>query len=108
MEKNQFVQVRKNFSISMEEDVIAQFRYKGPAFAITEDDSTEFLLVLNAELWLEYISIKEYLDENLIQLNTMGDLIIDKTTDGAPYKELKRAFRTNIIQSGFLIILPVH
>ncbi len=98
----------RTFSIRMEEDLIALFKYKGPAFQITKGDSTNFLLALNADQWLQYISVKNYLDNNLIVLDQNGNLIVDKTTNTNPYKEFKKAFKSNIIKSGILIIIPLN
>lgn len=99
--------VTRTFSIRMEEDLLALFKYKGPAFQITEGDSTNFLLVLNADQWLQYMSVKNYLDNALIVLDQNGNLTVDKTTNTDPYKEFKKAFRSNIIKSGILIIVPL-
>lgn len=98
----------RNFSIKMEEDLLALFKYKGPAFQISKDDSINFLLILNADQWLMYISLKEYLDNNVISLDQNGNLLIDKTTDTGPYKNFKKAFKSNIIKSGILIIIPLN
>ena len=97
----------RTFSIRMEEDLHALFKYKGPAFQITKGDSTNFLLVLNADQWLQYMSVKNYLDNNLIVLDQNGNLTVDKTTNTDPYKEFTKAFKSNIIKSGILIILPL-
>ena len=99
--------VTRTFSIRMEEDLLALFKYKGPAFQISEGDSTNFLLVLNADQWLQYMSVKSYLDNNLIVLDQNGNLTVDKTTNTDPYKEFKKAFKSNIIKSGILIIVPL-
>lgn len=99
--------VTRTFSIRMEEDLLALFKYKGPAFQITKGDSTNFLLVLNADQWLQYMSVKNYLDNDLIVLDQNGNLTVDKTTNTDPYKEFKKAFKSNIIKSGILIIVPL-
>ena len=100
--------VIRTFSVRMEEDLLALFKYKGPAFQITKGDSTNFLLVLNADQWLQYMSVKYYLDNDLIVLDQNGNLTVDKATNTDPYKEFTKAFKLNIIRSGTLIIFPLN
>lgn len=100
--------VIRTFSIRMEENLLALFKYKGPAFQITKGDSSNFLLVLNADQWLQYMSVKNYLDNDLIVLDQNGNLTVDKTTNTDPYKEFTKAFKLNIIRSGTLIIFPLN
>jgi hypothetical protein len=53
------------------------------------------------------MSVKSYLDNNLIVLDQNGNLTVDKTTNADPYKEFTKAFKLNIIKSGTLIIVPL-
>ena len=98
----------RTFSIKMQEDLIALFKYKGPPFQVNEGDSTNFLLVLNADQWLQYMSVKYYLDNDLIVLDQNGNMMVDKTTNTGSIREFTKAFKSNIIKSGTLIIFPLR
>lgn len=97
----------RNFSILMEENANAFYKFDGPAFQISEDDSVKFLLFLDADEWLSSVSLKGYLDNNTISLDSNGNLVIDKSTNASPYKDFKKSFKSNIIRSGYLHIIPL-
>jgi hypothetical protein len=99
---------KRDFFFKLQRNELASYKYKGPAFKITEEDSTLFTLVLNAERWLESVNIGESLENNEITLNQTGDLVIDNSTVGKPYEKLKRSISQSIIKSGFLLITPLN
>lgn len=105
----EYKDIDRNFSIKLTHDITPHYNYKGPAVQISEGDSIQFLVVMNADHWLDYMDIKtDYLDDGSISLDpNTGDLIIDSSTDTNPYKDFKKAVRLNIIKSGVLIISPL-
>lgn len=98
-----YKETQRTFLIKLSYDEIFKYLRKGPPFSITEDDSTQFLLLLNAETWLEQVDIKSKLDSGEIQLHE-GNLVIDDSVDKKIYKELKKAVWKNIKNSGILVI----
>ncbi len=93
----------RNFSIQLDHTLNPHFKFDGGPVTVSENDTINFELVLNADLWLYNITLKKYLDEGSITLNQNGDLVIDKTTNTELYKVLKQDIRDNIINSGILI-----
>ena len=98
----------RNFTIKLSnEKDIRPFLIDGPPVLISEDDSTEFRLTLNADHWLDYMDIKkDYLDNGTIAFDPVtGDLNIDKTIDANVYKDFNKTVRLNIMKSGSLEII---
>jgi hypothetical protein len=54
------------------------------------------------------MSVKDYLDNDLIVLDQNGNLTVDKTTNTGSSGEFTKAFKSNIIKSGTLIIFPLR
>jgi hypothetical protein len=53
------------------------------------------------------MSVKYYLDNDLIVLDQYGNMIVDRTINTGPAREFTKAFKGNIIKSGTLIIFPL-
>lgn len=103
----EYKDAEREFSILMEENANAFYKFDEPVIELTEDDSVRFLLFLDADEWLSSVSLKGYLDNNEISLDPNGNLVIDKSTNTAPYKDFKKSFKQNIIRSGYLHIVPL-
>lgn len=100
--------LKRNFSIKLSnEKDIKPYLIDGPAVLISEDDSTEFRLTLNADHWLDDMDLKtDYLDDGTIAFDPVtGDLNIDRTIDANVYKDFNKAFRLNVMKSGSLQII---
>ncbi len=98
----------RKFSIKLSnEKDIRPYLIDGPAVLISQDDSTEFRLTLNADHWLDDMDLKtDYLDDGTIAFDPVtGDLTIDKTIDANVYKDFNKAVRLNIMKSGSLRIV---
>ena len=99
---------KRNFFFKLQSKNLVSYKYKGPAFSITPEDSTLFSLVLNAEWWLAGVNIGESIENNEITLNQAGNLIIDNSSTGKEYEKLKRSISHSIIKSGYLLITPLN
>jgi hypothetical protein len=92
------------FSIRVLIDQNRLYKNPGPPFQISAKNTTRFMLLLNAAHWLDYINFKQMLDDNILKLNSQGNLVVDENIDDAPYKDIKKAIRSNIPESGVLVI----
>ncbi len=88
------------FNFKFKNNGTTYYKYKGPAFNVSEGDSTLFTLVLNAQQWLSKVNLKQALDDSTISIDQNNNLIIDSTTNANPYKILKNS----VIKSGYLVI----
>lgn len=94
----------RRFSIRVLIDQDRLYKNAGVPFQISSNYTTTFMLLLNAAHWLDYIDFKEMLDEFAIKLNSQGNLIIDENIDTGPCQTIKKAIRSNIPESGVLVI----
>lgn len=99
---------KRNFRFRLKRKELAAYKYKGPAFNIEGDDSTQFTLVLNADRWLKKVDIRASLEQNIVSLDQKGNLVIDKGAMSDQATNLKKKITHSIIKSGYLLITSLN